>query len=122
MELLKGFADFQLADFKYGTDECAEEISGIKNYWEVVTRNLSFARKNSEILIRHLILPGHTECCTRPVAKWCAEHIPDCGFNLMFQYHPEHRAFGHPQLMKLLSEDDVLGAINAVKELDLNMV
>lgn len=122
MELLKGFADLHLADFKYGNDSCAKEISGIDNYWEVVTRNLSFAYANSEILIRHLVLPGHVQCCTVPIARWCAGNIPECGFNLMFQYHPEYQARKHPQLRHHLSENDVVEAMEAVKNLDLHIV
>ncbi len=122
MELLKGFADLHLADFKYGNDQCAREISGVDNYWEVVTRNLSFAHTNSDILIRHLVLPGHVECCTVPVAKWCAENIPDCGFNLMFQYHPMWKAYNHPQLCHSLSDKDIFDAMEAVRNLDLELV
>jgi len=122
MELLKGFADLHLADFKYGNDSCAHEISGIDNYWNVVTRNLSFAYTNSDILIRQLVLPGHVQCCTVPVAQWCFGNIPDCGFNLMFQYHPEYQARKHPQLKTHLSENDVFEAMEAVRNLDLHMV
>ena len=122
MELLKGFADLHLADFKYGNDKCAKEISGIDNYWNIVTRNLLFAYTNSDILIRHLVLPGHVECCAIPVAKWCAENIPNCGFNLMFQYHPMYKAYTHPVLRNYLGEDDIYNALNSVKKFKLNMV
>ncbi len=122
MELLKGFADLHLADFKYGDNSCAKEISGIEKYWDVVTRNLAYAYPNSDILLRHLVLPGHVQCCTRPIAQWCAENIPGCGFNLMFQYHPEHKARKHPKLRYYLDEEDVLGAMESVRNLDLNLV
>ena len=122
MELLNGFVDLHLADFKYGNDKCAKEISGIDNYWNVVTRNLSFAYTNSDILVRHLVLQGHVECCTVPVAKWCAENIPNCGFNLMLQYHPMWKAYNHPQLKTGLNGDDIFGAMEAVRNLDMNLV
>jgi putative pyruvate formate lyase activating enzyme len=122
MELLKGFADLHLADFKYGNDSCGKEISGVDDYWSVVTRNLSFAYTNSNFLIRHLVLPGHVHCCTEPIAQWCAGNIPECGFNLMFQYHPEYEARKHPQLRHHLSENDVAEAMEAVRNLDLHIV
>ena len=43
MYLLDGVVDLYLSDFKYGNDECAMRLSGISNYWNVVTRNHKIA-------------------------------------------------------------------------------
>ena len=106
VELLIGVADLHLADFKYGNSICAEEMSGIKKYWEIVTRNLLMEREVADILIRHLVLPGHVECCTSKVIAWMKENLPDARFNLMFQYHPEHLAVGHPVIGRFLSDEE----------------
>jgi putative pyruvate formate lyase activating enzyme len=106
LELLTGVADVHLADFKYGTNECAEELSGIKRYRDVITRNLLAVKPVSDILIRHLVLPGHVECCTARVVEWVAENLPTARFNLMFQYHPDYRADEKPSINRFLTSDE----------------
>jgi putative pyruvate formate lyase activating enzyme len=106
MELLRGAADLHLADFKYGLSEHAKMLSGIDDYWEIVTRNLLEAKPVADILIRHLVLPGHVECCTSRIVKWVAENLPDATFNLMFQYHPEYRADEAPEINRYLSGEE----------------
>lgn len=107
LDLLTGIADLHLADFKYGNSECAEELSGIKNYWKIITRNLKIERDVADILIRHLVLPGHVECCTVKIVEWCRDNIPHARFNLMFQYHPENKAFDHPVINRYLTKREM---------------
>jgi putative pyruvate formate lyase activating enzyme len=92
IRLLQGSVDVHLADFKYGSNEHGKLLSGIESYWDVVTRNLFAVKPVADILIRHLVIPGHVECCTSRVVEWVAENLPRAKFNLMFQYHPEYRA------------------------------
>jgi putative pyruvate formate lyase activating enzyme len=35
-------------------------------------------------------MPGHVDCCTRPVLEWIAEHMPGAPVNVMDQYRPEN--------------------------------
>ena len=92
-QLLAGFIDLYLLDFKYGNNTCAEEISDAPGYWEACTRNHLTALKYGELLIRVLVLPGHNECCTRPILQWIHDNLgPWTRVNLMFQYRPEWRA------------------------------
>mgnify|MGYP003875884235 CR=1 FL=1 len=92
MKLLLDVIDFWLPDFKYGNDECAERLSKVKNYFEVVSRNhkLAYEEGGGEMIIRHLVLPNHVECCTRPVLEWIAKHCPNALVNIMEQYRPMH--------------------------------
>ncbi len=106
IELLTGVADVHLADFKYGSNQCGEELSGIERYWDVVTRNLEAVKPVSDILIRQLVLPGHVECCTARIVDWVAENLPDARFNLMFQYHPEYRAGENPGINRSLTSGE----------------
>jgi|GEM_PF-1529422 len=86
--LLIGVVDLYLADFKYGNDSCALKLSGIRNYMEIVTRNLLVARETSDVIIRHLVLPGHLDCCTAAVLDWLKNNYPEANLNVMFQYRP----------------------------------
>jgi len=105
--IIEDVVDVWLADFKYGNNNCAKRYSNAKNYWEIVTRNLLRAKKNGELLIRHLVIPGHVECCTEPLIRWIGKKLgADTRFNLMFQYHPEFKAFKYPEIDRRLSTDE----------------
>jgi putative pyruvate formate lyase activating enzyme len=91
MQLLDDVIDVWLPDFKYGNDECALRLSGVKNYFEVVSRNHLMAYDHGEVIIRHLVMPNHLECCTLPILEWISENMPDCIVNIMGQYRPEHK-------------------------------
>ena len=98
MELLVDVIDIWLPDFKYGNDKCAFRLSAVPRYVEVVTRNLLLAAEHGDMIIRHLVLPGHLECCTRPVLEWIARHLKDRVLvNVMDQYRPMHRVARHPK-------------------------
>jgi len=121
VDLLTGVADVHLADFKYGTNECGEELSEVKNYYDVITRNLMKEYKVAEILIRHLVLPGHVECCTKRIVEWVRDNIPNARFNLMFQYHPEFNADSHPVLCRYLTQEERERATELVREAGLDL-
>ncbi|WP_276813520.1 radical SAM protein [Desulfurococcus amylolyticus] len=98
MTLLRDIIDIWLPDLKYGNNECAWRLSKVRNYWEIVTRNIKVAHDSSDIIIRHLVLPGHVECCTRRVLEWIASNTPRALVNIMDQYRPEHIVAKHPGL------------------------
>ena len=62
--LLDGLFDVWVADHKFGNGKCAGRIAGAPNYLEVVKDNLAWAYRNADLIVRHLLLPGHTDCCT----------------------------------------------------------
>jgi len=105
--LLEGVVDVYLGDLKYGNDACAKALSHVGRYWEVVSRNFLHASRMGELLIRHLVLPEHIECCTRPIVEWAGEHLPHALFNLMFHYHPEYRASEHPEIARKLTREEM---------------
>jgi len=119
-QLLAGFVDVYLLDFKYGPDGCAEKISDASNYWEACTRNHLEAKKHGELIIRILVLPNHLECCTKPIMNWIAENLgTETRVNVMFQYRPEWRAYEIPELRRRLTGDERERAIQLAKEANL---
>ncbi|MBU4489555.1 MAG: radical SAM protein [Actinobacteria bacterium] len=106
MEVLEGVMDVYLGDFRYGNDRCALELSDVEGYFEVVSRNFTRAHETAEVMMRHLVLPGHLECCTRPIMEWVRENMPGAYFNLMFQYRPEYRASLFPAIDRRLSNEE----------------
>jgi putative pyruvate formate lyase activating enzyme len=90
MELLQDLIDIWLPDFKWGNDRCALKLSKVPNYSKVVKRNHLIAYKNGDMIIRHLVIPGHIECCTKPILKWISEKCNRAVVNIMDQYHPDY--------------------------------
>ena len=92
LELLLDVADIWLPDFKYGNNECALRLSRVPRYFDVVARNhkVICSSRFSSIIIRHLVLPSHVECCTKPVLKWIKDNCNRALVNIMDQYRPEH--------------------------------
>ncbi len=116
-KLLAGFADIYLLDFKYGPGDCAERISDAPDYWKACTSNHLEAKTYGEVIIRVLVLPGHIECCTKPVLNWIAENLgTETRVNIMFQYRPEWRAHESPELRRRLTEDERKRAIQLAEK------
>lgn len=117
MQLLDGVVDVYLADFKYGNNECADKLSKVPNYWNTMTRNFSLARKQAEIMIRHLVLPNHLECCTKPIMKWIGENLGnEIRMNIMGQYHPEFEVFEHREMTRRVTAEEMERAYELAKE------
>jgi putative pyruvate formate lyase activating enzyme len=91
MKILRVLIDVWLPDFKFGPGTCAVALSRTPWYWETVTGNLKMIYDwGEDFTIRHLVMPGHVECCTRSVLEWIAENMPDVPVNIMDQYHPDN--------------------------------
>ena len=118
--LLAGFIDLYLLDFKYGNNRCATEISDAPGYWEAATRNHLAAHREGELIIRVLVLPGHNQCCTRPILTWIAENLGSwTRVNLMFQYRPEWRAHERTELSRRLTGEEIAEARSIAEEVGL---
>ncbi len=119
MNLLHGVVDFYLTDFKFGNNHCAQSLSGVKNYDEIVKRNHHLARTHADICIRHLLLPNHINCCSIPILDFIKENIPGSIVHLMDQYHPTYQSSKYPSLNRLLFHDEKKTAIEYAKKLSL---
>ena len=123
MKILDGIVDMHLSDFKYGNNKCALRLSKVKKYFDVCSRNHSTAAKKSEITIRHLVLPNHVECCTKPILKWITDNIRDKTIvNIMAQYRPEYKAHKYPRINRSVTKKEMEEAINYAKKLNINYI
>ena len=123
MSFLKGVVDVYLSDFKYGNDDCAQRLSDVPNYSEVVRRNHLLAFKDAELAIRHLILPNHLDCCTKPVLEFIAEKFGDMAVvNLMDQYRPCYRARRFPDIDRRITAEEFETAVSYAQKLGLNFI
>ena len=118
IKLLDGFADVYITDFKYGNNRCAEDLSGISNYSEVVRRNHRIAYESGEMIIRHLVIPNHVECCSKPLIKWISDNLgSEVILNIMSQYRPLYKAPEHPEISNLPTMDEIQEVISYAEAL-----
>ncbi len=123
MELLKDIVDVYLSDWKYWDSRCAERLSKVENYLEIVRRNHDLAFRDSEMVIRHLVLPNHFECCTKNILDYIAGNYGENVIvNIMGQYRPVWRAHLYPDISQGLTEQEFKRAVDYAKELGLNFI
>lgn len=120
LKLLEGRVQIYLPDLKYYSDEEAIRYSRAPHYFDVATKAiLEMYRQTGPyemddegilqkgVVIRHLILPGHTEDSHR-IIDWVADTFQpgQVLFSLMRQYVPCGRAAGYPEINRPLSDEE----------------
>ena len=113
MSSLSGTVDVFVADFKFGNDACAKRLAGVDNYVSIVGRNLRLAADRADLIVRHLLLPGHFDCCFRPIVAWMQEHLPAAKVSIRDGYLPKWQAARHGELSRPLAN----GLGDAAREL-----
>jgi putative pyruvate formate lyase activating enzyme len=119
-ELIAGLADVYLSDLKVGNNQCAEAMLGAADYLQVAQRNIIKASTHGRVIVRHVILPGHTECCLKPILHWLAEEMPGAEVSLRDNYFPPADARKAP--VSYLSRDEFQNALQLARQLRLNLV
>jgi putative pyruvate formate lyase activating enzyme len=71
------------------------------------------------VVVRHLLMPGHFDCCTEPVLAWLAAR-PDLRVSLLTQYVPPAHARG--PLARPLDPGDAARAAALAGSLGLRLV
>lgn len=109
LKLLIYVIDIWLPDFKYGNNNCAIRLSSAPRYVEVVGRNHRIAIQWGDMIIRHLVLPNHVDCCSKPVLKWIADNLPKDKVlvNIMDQYRPEYKAYQFKEISRRVRYDEL---------------
>lgn len=123
LDLLDGVIDIYLPDLKFGPaigpQSCGERIGGMPDYWRVVTRCLAqLYAQGKRVIVRHLLMPGHFDCCTAPALQWLAEY----GFevSLLTQYIAPAHAKG--ELANPLLAREIAQALQLARTLKLDLI
>ncbi len=122
MSLLNGIFDVYLTDFKYGNNNCAKKFSQVDKYFEIVSRNHKIAYENGEIILRHLVMPNHFKCCSKPILDWIIKNIPNCVVNIMAQYRPEYKAYKFKDISRSISTNEFYEVKNYADKIGINQV
>lgn len=129
MCILRSLIDVWLPDFKFGPGKCALDLSRTPWYWETITKNLKLVHEwGEDLVIRHLIMPNHVECCTMPVLDWIARNMPEIPVNLMDQYFPDNLCDPdspkyrerYNEIARGPTKEEIIRSYQYAKELNLN--
>jgi putative pyruvate formate lyase activating enzyme len=93
-DLLEGVVDAYVADWKHGNDACARDVARAPAFDAVVPAAIRRAAREAFTIVRHLVIPGHVDCCTLPVLERIARELPSVRVNLMAQYRPNANVAG----------------------------
>lgn len=120
LALLDGVVSIYLPDLKFGNDRCAADLGGMPDYWATVTEAITWATGRGQVIVRHLLMPGHFACCTRPVLHWLAQAGPGILVSLLTQYvSPAHL---RGDLARPLDSAEVTQAATLARQLGLQLV
>ena len=127
MKVLADLIDLWLPDFKFWKDECAKRlmcVGGKASYPDVARRNHLFAASHGSMIIRHLVMPGHVECCTKPILRFIAETMGETVLvNVMAQYSPANMVARNPEkypdIARHPTKDEMQQAYSSARSLNL---
>lgn len=135
LKSLQGLVDIYLPDFKYADPTLAGELSAAADYPEVALSAISemvrqvglptydeHGMMQSGVLIRHLILPGHTKNSIAAL-RLIKEHFPGVPVSLMAQYTPPPHlteSDTHPELTRRITKRELQKVQDELFSLDLD--
>ena len=119
-ELTDGLIDIYLADLKCGNNSCAERLLDATDYVEVVKENIVKASYHAEVIVRHLVLPGHRDCCLEPILQWLAETLPEVKVSLRGDYTPPAQETSAPK--GYLEQADLSNALDMARQMGLIVI
>ena len=129
MYILRSLMDAWLPDFKFGPGKCALDLSRTPWYWDTVTNNLKLIHEwDEDFVIRHLIMPNHVDCCTKPVLDWIAKNMPEVPINIMDQYYPDNLCDPmstkyrerYSEIARSPTKEEIVRSYQYAKDLNLN--
>jgi putative pyruvate formate lyase activating enzyme len=120
--LINGLFDIHVVDFKFGNDACAQRLAKIPRYLRAVRENLLWAEQDGELIVRHLLMPNHLDCCWRPVAEWLAAELPETKVSLRTGFWPAWKTARHRELRGVVSARESRDAFQLANELHLNLI
>lgn len=92
LAILEGLVDVWLPDYKYGNKLCGQNLSGVNHYPDVAQEAVKAMLDQSiPVIVRILLLPGHSKCCHLPVLESLADmpHKNNILISIRDQYCPD---------------------------------
>ncbi len=119
-ELTAAFTDIYLADMKCWADGCCRDILGAADYRPVATARIKDAAVRGRVIVRHLIMPGHIDCCLEPITQWLKTELPNVEFSPRYNFTPFPERPNCPK--GYLSKDEINRSKTIIAEKRLNII
>lgn len=116
---LEGVIDVYLPDLKYANEDVAFCYTGVRDYLEYafpalreMFRQVGDLQTDGDgiavkgMILRHLILPGHTANSKRVLKIIAESSFKDCHLSLMSQYFPAYKAVEHNEINRQLTYEE----------------
>ena len=117
IQLLDGYVDIYLPDFKYWDNELASKYSNAKNYRDFAIKSIDMmiAQKPVQkydddgimqegVIVRHMILPGHTKDSMRIIEYLYKTYGNSISLSLLSQYTPLKHVEKYPELNRKITK------------------
>jgi putative pyruvate formate lyase activating enzyme len=75
-----------------------------------------------ELIVRHLVMPGHVQCCWRPVAEWLATELPGVKVSLRNGFWPGWHSLRHTELCRTPLNQESSEAMQIAADCGLNLI
>jgi len=119
---LEGLIEGWVVDFKFGNPDCSRRLVGDSGYMTAVQETLVWAAEHSDLVVRHLVMPGHVACCWQPVAAWLAERLPGVKVNLRTGFWPARMMAGFPELQRFVEPEEAQQASRIATQYQLRLI
>lgn len=130
---LEGLIDIYLPDFKYMEKDLAGTCSDALDYPEIASAAIKemyrqkgaalhvdeMGNAESGIIIRHLVLPGHTENSVKVLQHIANEISPKLHISLMSQYYPTPLVKCNPVLNRILTDAEYSTVVMEMERLGM---
>jgi len=120
--ILEGAVDVYVADFKFGNNRCALEVADAPDYAETVVGNLMFAERTASLIVRHLVLPGHFDCCFLRVVELLRSALEAPRLALRGEYMPPAGLPAGAPLGRYVAEEEFNRARSAAQAMGVQLV
>ncbi len=130
IELMDGVVDIYMPDFKFWDEELARRYIKAPNYPEAARRAIRAMHRQvgdlvtdenglalRGLILRHLVMPGHTDD-TREILAWAARELgPGTYVNVMPQYFPAGKvsAQEYVEINRAISREEFSAAVAAAR-------
>ena len=117
LEILDGIVDIFLSDLKYGPGDCDRKLSSANHTFETLIMLMGLIQqKGIKLMLRHLLLPGHGQCCTLPILDELSKNFPGIYLNLMTGYRPFQMRKAKGPLNARLSKTEESEILSAARQ------
>lgn len=132
LQMLEGYVDVYLPDFKYMEENLAKQYSKAENYPETVKQTIAeMVRQTGDCqfgedgyikkgtIVRHLILPGHTKNSMKVLEYLCETYGNHIYISIMNQYTPIYEQEQYKELNRKVTRREYEKVLDYAMELGI---